>query len=254
MFIDVEVDAAGRRTTPALAKKLDRGLPGQHLRAGRTTARCAIVEENLDECTLCELCIQAAPGRRAGRQALRDRVREVSMRTIAGMLAATLLFGGAALAVDDPDELMTGNVHDHQDREAREVLGQAHLGHRVRCSPSATNAPTSGGGSLQIFDTGKVGNERHLQPARRAAGRGSRRTPRSRSRASYKGAGTSSDPCKSVIVKGKVVKANCKGVGRPARRHPSPATSASSSRSVPTRSATAPSFGGSGKNEPRPRG
>ena len=64
MFIDVEVDAAVVARTPRVAKKLDRGLPGQHLRAERPTARSRIVEENLDECTLCDLCIQAAPGAR----------------------------------------------------------------------------------------------------------------------------------------------------------------------------------------------
>ena len=37
-----------------------RGVPGRHLRPG-DGERCEIVEENLDECVLCELCVDAAP-------------------------------------------------------------------------------------------------------------------------------------------------------------------------------------------------
>ena len=62
--------SASRSTTRVrgdaeLAAKLDRGLPGRHLRR-RPTARVEIVEENLDECVLCELCIDAAPPGRSG--------------------------------------------------------------------------------------------------------------------------------------------------------------------------------------------
>ena len=59
MFINVEVDArtAGDST---LAKKLTEVCP-VNIFAQEKDGRLRIVEENLDECVLCELCIQAAP-------------------------------------------------------------------------------------------------------------------------------------------------------------------------------------------------
>ena len=59
MFIDVKVDAqtAGQ---PELVKKLVEVCPvGIFAQAGDGALR--IVEENLDECVLCDLCIEAAP-------------------------------------------------------------------------------------------------------------------------------------------------------------------------------------------------
>jgi len=58
MFIDVEVDAkvAG---DPKAAKKLAEVCPVSIFEVGNGKLR--IVEENLDECVLCDLCIEAAP-------------------------------------------------------------------------------------------------------------------------------------------------------------------------------------------------
>jgi NAD-dependent dihydropyrimidine dehydrogenase PreA subunit len=58
MFIDVEVDAkvAG---DPKAANKLAEVCPVSIFEAGNGKLR--IVEENLDECVLCDLCIEAAP-------------------------------------------------------------------------------------------------------------------------------------------------------------------------------------------------
>jgi NAD-dependent dihydropyrimidine dehydrogenase PreA subunit len=58
MFIDVKVDPAVAKD-PALAKKLAEVCPVNIFAAEPGGVR--IVEENLDECTLCDLCIQAAP-------------------------------------------------------------------------------------------------------------------------------------------------------------------------------------------------
>jgi NAD-dependent dihydropyrimidine dehydrogenase PreA subunit len=58
LFINVEVDesvAADR----ALASKLEEVCPVDIFRA--TDSGVEIVPENLDECVLCELCINAAP-------------------------------------------------------------------------------------------------------------------------------------------------------------------------------------------------
>ena len=58
MFIDVEVDdsVAG---DPELAAKLEEVCPVDIFAA--VDGRVQIVRENLDECVLCELCINASP-------------------------------------------------------------------------------------------------------------------------------------------------------------------------------------------------
>ena len=58
MFIDVQVDAKAAADA-ALAKKLVDVCP---VNIFAQNGGLRIVEENLDECVLCELCIQAAPG------------------------------------------------------------------------------------------------------------------------------------------------------------------------------------------------
>jgi len=58
LFIDVQVDARVAKD-PELAKKLEDACPVDIFAA--SDAGVTIVEANLDECTLCDLCIQAAP-------------------------------------------------------------------------------------------------------------------------------------------------------------------------------------------------
>jgi len=57
-FIDVEVDAGIARDLE-LARKLSEVCPVDIFAAGADGIE--IVESNLDECVLCELCINAAP-------------------------------------------------------------------------------------------------------------------------------------------------------------------------------------------------
>ena len=57
-FIDVEV-AGDVRDDAALAQKLEDACPVD-IFANRD-GHVDVVEDNLDECVLCELCIQAAP-------------------------------------------------------------------------------------------------------------------------------------------------------------------------------------------------
>jgi NAD-dependent dihydropyrimidine dehydrogenase PreA subunit len=59
LFIDVEVNESVARD-PELAAKLAEVCPVD-IFATDDDGRLAIVEENLDECVLCELCINAAP-------------------------------------------------------------------------------------------------------------------------------------------------------------------------------------------------
>ena len=58
VFIDVELDDAVRDDAE-LAKRLEEACPVDiyAVRDGRVD----VVEENLDECVLCELCVRAAP-------------------------------------------------------------------------------------------------------------------------------------------------------------------------------------------------
>ena len=57
-FIDVELTDEAR-TDPELAKKLEEVCPVDIYKAANRHVE--VVEENLDECVLCELCIAAAP-------------------------------------------------------------------------------------------------------------------------------------------------------------------------------------------------
>jgi NAD-dependent dihydropyrimidine dehydrogenase PreA subunit len=59
MFIDVKV-APTVATDAALAKKLTEVCP-VNIFATDDGGKLRIVEHNLDECTLCDLCVQAAP-------------------------------------------------------------------------------------------------------------------------------------------------------------------------------------------------
>ena len=58
MFIDVEVDDAVADDRE-LSAKLEEVCPVDIFKAGDSGLE--IVEENLDECVLCELCLDAAP-------------------------------------------------------------------------------------------------------------------------------------------------------------------------------------------------
>jgi NAD-dependent dihydropyrimidine dehydrogenase PreA subunit len=58
LFIDVEVDEPVA-SDPALAAKLAEVCPVDIFRAGEKGVE--IVRENLDECVLCQLCMNAAP-------------------------------------------------------------------------------------------------------------------------------------------------------------------------------------------------
>ena len=59
LFIEVKVDAAAAKDA-AIAKKLTEVCPVS-IFAQKDDGTLAIQEENLDECTLCDLCLEAAP-------------------------------------------------------------------------------------------------------------------------------------------------------------------------------------------------
>ncbi len=61
MFIRVDVDQEAVRKAPGLAQRLVEMCPVKIFAPGDAEGTVAIVEENLDECTLCDLCVQACP-------------------------------------------------------------------------------------------------------------------------------------------------------------------------------------------------
>jgi NAD-dependent dihydropyrimidine dehydrogenase PreA subunit len=58
IFIDVELSPQARED-PELARKLEEACPVDIYAS--VDGRTEVVRENLDECVLCELCIEAAP-------------------------------------------------------------------------------------------------------------------------------------------------------------------------------------------------
>ena len=58
LFIDVSVDPAAGKD-PEIARKLEEACPVGIFKAG--SGGVAIVEENLDECVLCDLCLRVGP-------------------------------------------------------------------------------------------------------------------------------------------------------------------------------------------------
>ncbi len=61
MFIRVDVDNSVVEKTPSLADKLVEVCPVKIFKLSSQANTVDVVEENVDECTLCDLCMQASP-------------------------------------------------------------------------------------------------------------------------------------------------------------------------------------------------
>ena len=61
MFIRVDVDDSIVQKTAGLAQKLIEVCPVKIFAGGSTENAVSVVEDNVDECTLCDLCMQASP-------------------------------------------------------------------------------------------------------------------------------------------------------------------------------------------------
>jgi NAD-dependent dihydropyrimidine dehydrogenase PreA subunit len=61
MFIRVDVDDSVIEKTPGLADKLVEVCPVNIFKLSQTHNAVEVVEDNVDECTLCDLCMQASP-------------------------------------------------------------------------------------------------------------------------------------------------------------------------------------------------
>jgi NAD-dependent dihydropyrimidine dehydrogenase PreA subunit len=62
MFIRVDVDHSVVEKTEGLAGKLVEVCPVKIFKVGSSPNAVEVVEENVDECTLCDLCMQATSG------------------------------------------------------------------------------------------------------------------------------------------------------------------------------------------------
>jgi len=62
MFIRVDVDNSVVEKTAGVAQKLVEVCPVKIFKPGSAPNSVEIVEENVDECTLCDLCMQATEG------------------------------------------------------------------------------------------------------------------------------------------------------------------------------------------------
>lgn len=61
MFIQVDVDDSVVSKTAGLAAKLVEVCPVKIFKAGSGDNTVSVVEANVDECTLCDLCTEASP-------------------------------------------------------------------------------------------------------------------------------------------------------------------------------------------------
>ena len=61
MFIRIDVDEGVVRKAPGLAQKLVEVCPVKIFELGPEADTVAVIDANVDECTLCDLCTQASP-------------------------------------------------------------------------------------------------------------------------------------------------------------------------------------------------
>ncbi len=61
MFIRIDLDEGVVKKTDGLAQKLVEVCPVDIFAIGSEKNSVAVVDENVDECTLCDLCMQASP-------------------------------------------------------------------------------------------------------------------------------------------------------------------------------------------------
>ena len=61
MFIRIDVKQDVLKRTPGLANKLVEVCPVNIFAAGPEENTVAVVDDNVDECTLCDLCTKASP-------------------------------------------------------------------------------------------------------------------------------------------------------------------------------------------------
>lgn len=128
-------------------------------------------------------------------------------------MGCALLTGSSTWAVDDADELLSGKLMIIKPTKLFKFLAKPNPNPILLPSPG--NEPTTGGGTLHVFDTGNsAGDNTYSLPVQAAPlGWKGLGNPPGTTGWKYKGAGTLSDPCKVVLMKPTIVKAVCKGAG-----------------------------------------
>ncbi|MDH5674118.1 MAG: 4Fe-4S binding protein [Myxococcales bacterium] len=61
MFIRIDLNQGAIESAPGIAQKLVEICPVKIFKAAAGATAVAVVEDNVDECTLCDLCMQACP-------------------------------------------------------------------------------------------------------------------------------------------------------------------------------------------------
>jgi hypothetical protein len=127
------------------------------------------------------------------------------MRGVAIALVVALVAPAAA------DELLAGGSVLVRSRALVRVLARPPAG-RALALPGPENDPAVGGAELRILDLalGGAGDDAYDLPAAGWSRRGRADAPRS---FRYRGRGTAEDPCRTVLLKPRLVKAVCRGSG-----------------------------------------
>jgi cysteine-rich repeat protein len=119
------------------------------------------------------------------------------------------------LASDEPDALLPGKVVVIKPGRLFKFVAKPPSGGTFAL-PGAGNDPRMEGASLRVRDTGvpSGGDDSYLLPPQTAPlGWKGLGTPAGARGFKYKGAGSPTDPCTTVLVKPNVIKAVCKGTG-----------------------------------------
>ena len=130
-------------------------------------------------------------------------------------LAAVAAFSASVQAVDDPQQSMPGKLLLIKSGKLAKFIAKP-ISPAVFTLPTAPNDPTTAGGTLRlqelvgVDELSTTGSFSASLPAGGWKGLGN---PAGSKGFKYKGAGTPGDPCKSVLVKPKIIKGICKGAG-----------------------------------------
>ena len=130
------------------------------------------------------------------------------LNVLLGVVA--LLAAAPALALDEPTDSMAGRVTIIKAGKLAKFVAKPPVQGGEFDLPDPGNEPTAGGGRLRLTDLGDPNSADVVYdlPAGGWSGLGN---PAGSKGYKYRGAGSSTDPCKVVLVKAKIVKAVCKG-------------------------------------------
>jgi hypothetical protein len=130
-------------------------------------------------------------------------------------LAVVAALSPSVQAVDDPQQAMPGKLLLIKGGTLAKFIAKP-ISPAVFTLPSGTNAPTTAGGSLRLQElvgTDVLTNTGLFSASLPSGGWKGLGNPPGSKGYKYSGAGSLSDPCRTVLVKPTIVKAICKGAG-----------------------------------------